>query len=233
MSPAMVVLTDHERHAEATLLARELRHAGFDQTEVLDCSHPAELATRLGNPAPLFAFPLESNQDGALQGLLEFLGIPYAGPGQTAMVLAADSGYAAAVTGGSPSDPADSPSLRVRVAATGSEQPRLAGLLPDGPLTDAALAERLRSRAADFYRALGLSGWSLLELTVQHPGTDRQQIGLGRVVPWPDLSPDASFRRSLDAAGLDFADSLRQLIEAGKQRFQVEHSLRKHYKDTI
>lgn len=78
--------------------AAALRVAGYDVTEiVLDCTHGGEIVARLQDAGPDVVFNAlhgRWGEDGCVQGLLEWLGLPYTHSGVLASALAMDKSRA-------------------------------------------------------------------------------------------------------------------------------------------
>lgn len=76
--------------ASGTCVAEALREAGFDTVELdLDGSSLSEIS-RISPDVAFIALHGKGGEDGAIQGVLEWLGIPYTGPGLAASAVCMD-----------------------------------------------------------------------------------------------------------------------------------------------
>ena len=164
-------------------------------------------------------FPLLARTDGAVQGLLEFVGVPYAGCGMTSAILADDPhrGRAVLASLGLGKAPPGANS-DVTVAVLGNEDP-LVGKV------GVPAAEDFCRRV---YRGLGLSGWALI-------GASRVGDGWGwtEVEVQPDLGPGSPFLVSLETLGLGLGAVLDRVLKWGLIRHDAEFGLKSLFKDKI
>ena len=237
MNPAaqLIILAEPNRLEEGQLLAAALETVTVSPPRLQSLCQESNLAVLLRREAPVFVFPLAA-ADGALQGMLEFLGLPFAGTGLTGMVLCADPDFRSAVShqGTSPGIPPEAKHYLMGIL--GPENPVCGAILnlePTQPATWQADSSAIRNFAINSFNQLDLQGWALLELAAWPSDNGAINLALSQAWPWPDLHPGAAFRQSLAQAGLDFATATKSLIDSGLKRLSAEHSLRLHYKDRI
>lgn len=183
---------------------------GLDYSE---CFFDGLAARRFSMVLPL----LEVN-DGTIQGLLEFLGVPYAGCGMTGVLLAHDQAYSRAVL--------DSLGVPFWGGRTESSVP--VAVLGNDELVTASSDPGAEAAALLVYRGLGLSGWALIDMV---PLGD--QWYWHRVQVQPDLGPGAPFLALLQARGLGPSSVMDQVLGWGQVRHDSEVGLKNSFKDRI
>ena len=164
--------------------------------------------------------------DGAFEGLLEFLGLPFAGSPLSGCLVAHSTHTARAVLGaqGFAEAPTDLPVLQVAVLL-GSTPRWGAPLDPSGVL---AFDPSLEAWGLSLCRAAGLSSWALLTYAVTASG-----YGWRALDAHPDLDPAGPFLRSLAASDAGSGAVMAHVIDEATHRFDGENSLRQRYKDGI
>jgi len=164
-------------------------------------------------------FPLLARTDGAIPGLLEFMGVPYLGCGITGAVLAHDSRHGRAVLEslglahaglGVPAD--------VRVAVLGNQDPSV------GSAGDPEAEGFCRK----VYQGLGLSGWALVGAARVGDGWRWTSVEIQ-----PDLGEGSPFLASLEARGLDLAAVLERVTRWGLARYEAQASLKRRFREKI
>jgi len=163
--------------------------------------------------------PLLEHNDGTVQGLLEFAGVPYAGCGITGLILARDPEYCSAVLG----------SLGLERASDTEAPGTHVAVLGNGDLvTGTQGAPGAEVLARRVFRGLGLGGWALVEAVFEE-GVFRWRS----IQVQPDLGPGAPFLEALAARNLDLAAVLTRVLRWGQDRHAAEAGLKNHFKDKI
>ncbi len=167
----------------------------------------------------VLAFP--ERRDGAMEGFLEFLGLPFAGSSLAGCLVAGDVATARAVLGaqGFAESAPGEPTFQVAVLLGSSPVWGAGAPADDGGF--AVWGERL-------CRAAGLSTWALLTCS-------RSSLGYA----WaafdanPDLDPAGPFLRSLAASGWGSAAVIAHATAEALGRFASENTLKQSYKDGL
>jgi hypothetical protein len=162
--------------------------------------------------------PLLSPNSGTVQGLLEFLDVPYAGCGMTGVLLAHDPDHSRAVLG----------SLGLSFSEATEPAGTLVAVLGNEDLVAGAPDDEAAAFGCRVYRGLGLGGWALIEVVCL-----RGQWCWRNVLVQPDLGPGTPFLRALEARGFDLGAVLSQVLRWGQVRHDAETRLKKSFKDKI
>jgi len=153
---------------------------------------------RLGSD---FVFPLVSSSAGHVQGMLEFLGLAYAGASAEGFVWA---------------------------HRQNGLQPLLVGEKISQRILYSGLNAQGRESAENTsQRFLRFSGWALVSTQT----SDSAQAVLLEVSP--KLVPGEGFLKKLVESGVTVERFFQAEVEAGLARFQVNRTLKTHYKDTV
>lgn len=217
-------LKDQADHLRAGLIA-----AGFPSVATGSCEGAGEVLTLLAVKKPDLVVPLSERKDGSLQGLLEFCGFVHAGLSQTSCVLTNQSAYAGALLAerGVIFKPGWArPCCHLAVLA--GSQTRWGALLADGPSPDPLRDEKIKALALAVPETLRLTGWALLDFAEGPQGP----VLVG-VDAWPDLAPEGFFRRSLQGAGLAFAEAVRGYLSVALENHRRETALRVDFRDRV
>jgi len=171
--------------------------------------------------------PVLERNDGALQGMLDFLGLPCAGCGMEAAILADDHDFARAVLGALGmkwSGAEGGPELLVGVVGDdGPEAGTAVG--PSGACVDDPELEDFCRRV---FAGLDLGGWALVG-AVREEGEPKWRS----IQTSPDLGSDGLFQRSLRGRGLDLGSALDKAVGCAMRLHEAEAGLKVLYKDMI
>ncbi|MFZ4616802.1 MAG: hypothetical protein ACOYM2_11490 [Rectinemataceae bacterium] len=231
MPEGFCLVADPGRMEEAEGLRGELMGAGIPCPACVSAEEKSSLTALLQRRSTVFIFPLSEGKSGTLQGMLEFLDLPFAGPALAGFVAGADPDFRSAIVGSS-SIADELPEARRRyLAVAGNEEPR-AGLpvtargepLPMSKDEEGSLVEF----ALSCYRDLRLEGFSLLAIA-----TEGGRARLLDVDPEPSFLPRSPFRQSMEAAGMDFTHWLRDSVDLGMARHRRDSGLSHRYRDGV
>ena len=171
--------------------------------------------------------PVLQRNDGALQGMLDFLGLPCAGCGMEAAILADDQDFAKAVLGAlgiNWSGAEGGPELHVGVV--GDDRPEAGTAVdPSGTCIDDPEAEDFCRRV---FAGLDLGGWALVGAV-----RDAGELKWRSIQTSPDLGSDGPFQRSLSGRGLDLGSALEKAVGCAMRLHEAEAGLKVLYKDMI
>ena len=171
--------------------------------------------------------PVLQRNDGALQGMLDFLGLPCAGCGMEGAILADDPDFAKAVLGALGMEWSGAEGgQEFLVGVAGDDDPEAgAAIDPSGACVDDPEIEDFARRV---FAGLYLSGWALVGVVREAGGPKWRSIQTS-----PGLEPDSPFQRSLRARGRNLGSALELALLCAKRRHDAEAGLKVLYKDMI